>query len=145
MKIIAQGRIEDTGKLHIYNRKQFLEDIRTFLGKEVILTVEKKKRKRTLLQNAYLFGYMYRAVQEGLKDMTGEKYTIEQIHEMFKAMFLKNEIMNKETGETATIPGSTATLSTSEFMFYIEEITKWSAEWLHIIILQPGQQSRISY
>ena len=90
MKLISNASTKK-GKLHIYRRKEFLEDVlRIFPEKELTITVEKKKRSRSLNQNAYYFGVVVKLVREGLLDV-GYRFTFEETHEYLKFMFLKEQ------------------------------------------------------
>lgn len=141
-KIETYGLIKN-GILKISYRNKFIEVLKEFPDCRIKLIIQKIYNKRSLNQNAYLFGYVYAEVQAGIKEIQGEKYTISQIHEMFKMQFLAKEIVNKNTGEIIKIAGSTATLTTVEMMEYISEITKWSDEWLNVIILEPNEQAEL--
>lgn len=139
MKLIYNASTKK-GKLHIYRRKEFIEDVlRIFPEKELTITVEKKKRSRSLNQNAYYFGVVVKLVREGLLDV-GYRFTFEETHEYLKLMFLKEEKVNEQTGEILQTVGSSAGLTTSEFMDFIAEIQQWAAEYLSIEIPEPGEQ-----
>jgi len=139
MKLIYNGKVKDTGKLHINNRNQFLKDILMFLGKEITITVEKKRRTRSLSQNSYYHAVVVKMVREGLIDV-GYKVSIEQTHDLLKKTYLQKDIVNEKSGEILSSTKSTTELSTSEFMDFIAEIQQWATEYLSIEIPDPGTQ-----
>ena len=103
-----------------------------------------KGKKRSHPQNAYYWGVLLDYVRHGLMDVGyREAKDNETVHEMMKAMFLKNKIVNEFSGEEITIAGSTAKLTTLEFSGFIEEIVQWAAEYLSISIPMPNQSMNI--
>jgi len=144
MKIIHNGKIKDTGKLHINNRVQFLKDILVFLGKDITITIEKKKRKRSLSQNAYLHGVVIPMCREGFLAV-GYKYSIEETKTDLKRMFAVYDKVNKNTGEIREYIKDTSDMTTSEMMDFIADIQRWGAEFLSIVIPDPGQPIQIEF
>lgn len=126
------------GNRVLYHALQSLTDGRW------VVTISKSKKKRSNLQNAYYHGVVLNEVKEGLINMGFERHLLdhESIHEMLKNKFLKKDVANEE-GQFITIVQSTASLSTVEFSDFISDIQQWSAEFLGITILDPGQQKEI--
>lgn len=120
MKIapIFYGSVEN-GKLKIRNREKFDEYIANLIG-EVVITVKKKRRTRTVNQNAYYWCILGIAADE-------LGYDPDELHTSFRSMFL--------TDRTTKIPliRSTAKLSTVDFGIYLDKVLKQIAE-LGIII-----------
>ena len=142
MKLKFFGKVKESGALHIFNRKKFDESILYFLGKDVIITIEKKTRKRSLSQNAYLHGVVIPMVQEGFLGV-GYKYSLSETKTDLKRMFAIHEKINKETGEIREYIKETSTMTTVELMDFIEQIQRWAAEYLNIIIPDPNEQLEI--
>lgn len=111
-----------------------------------VVSIAKYKKKRSNSQNAYYHGCIIPAVMDGLVDMGFDKSELnkEVVHEMLKQKFLKKDIAN-EQGEFVTITQSTASLSTIDFMSYIDDIQKWGAVFLSINIPDPETQSEINF
>lgn len=131
-----------SGNLKITDRPSFTSLVATLKDGEYIMTIEKKKRKRSLNQNSYLFGVVVEMVWKGLCDL-GHEVSKEETHEFLKATFNYKEIVNEQTGEIYRIPLSTATLSTVEFNEYVERVVRWAAEFLGIVIPMPNEQIEI--
>lgn len=141
MKIIQDVRIKG-GKLDLKQRNSFLSDIQKLKDGDYLLTIEKKRVKRSLSQNAYYWGCIIPIVKDGLNDV-GYKMTKEAVHEYLKGEFNVTEVINERTGEILKGVGSTSEMSTSQMMDYFAEISRWAAEYLNIQIPEPNEQLRI--
>jgi len=141
LKLIYTGTVTDVIKIH--RKNDFKADVvRHFAGKDITITIERKRRKRSLMQNAYYFGVVLPLVQSGLND-AGYKVSKESTHEFLKATFFKQELVNEQTGEILQTVGSTSQMSTVQMMEYFAEITQWAAEFLNVQIPEPGEQLTI--
>ena len=141
MKLIADIRIEN-GTLKFKQRSTVLSDIAQMRDGEYVMTIERKRRKRSLMQNAYYWGVVVPLVKEGLLDI-GYRMTMEDTHEFLKGRFNIVEKVNEKTGEILKSVGSTSQMTTSQMMDYFAEITQWAAEYLSIQIPQPNEQLKI--
>lgn len=136
MKVIATGIVSQEGKLSLTAEKKFKNDLKAFAGKPVVLTLEKKSRKRSTRQNAYYWGVIIDISVQAFRN-TGHAITPEQVHEIFKYKFLKTVIPNLETGEPLEYIKSTSELSTSDFMDYVAEIQQYMAETFDCYLPDP--------
>jgi len=101
----------------------------------------KSYKHRSNLQNAYYHGCLLPLVLDGLQDAGfNEVKDVATVHELLKKMFLERKIISEKTGDEIGIPGSTARLSTTEFMTFIDEVIQWAAEYLGIQIPLPNEQ-----
>ena len=98
-------------------------------GTEIQVTASKRRKDRTMPQNAYYFGVVVHLIAEH----TG--HTSEEVHEVLKRKFLKRQIITYRGREYA-VPGSTATLSTVEFGEYLDRCIAEAGE-LGIVIPPP--------
>lgn len=109
------------------------------------VTIE-KANKRSLPQNKYLWSCVYPTAVQGFRNRGYDEIrTAEDVHEIFKYKFIKKMYVSKDTGECFESPTSTKKLTTTEFMEYIEDIAKFCAENLHVVILPPNTQSSFMY
>lgn len=94
-------------------------------------------RSRTLPQNAYYHGVVCQLIAEH----TG--YSIDEVHEVLKQMFLKNTIMigNKEYN----VPRSTKELDTVQMEEYLKHIREWASNDLGIYIPMPNEPKPEEY
>lgn len=135
------GKVDETGKLQC-DRQFFADVVKSFSGKEVVITIAKRTKKRSNPQNAYLWGVVYPLLLQGLVDVGYdiEKGSTELIHEWSKKEFLPAIKIERDNGDTLSIPASTAKLTTVEFMEYIERIAQFSAEYLGVVIPPPNTE-----
>lgn len=136
------GSVNDT--LKIVNRKKFDKEIQLFRGKEVEITIRKKRKKRSLSQNNFYWGAVVPIVREALYD-AGIIMNNEETHELLKLKCNPVEVINKKTGEVISTMGSTTKLTTSEFMDYVSKIKHWAREYLNIEIPEPGELLTIEF
>ena len=138
MVIKYNGKVTDKG-LHIYNRSAFDQDIKLFHSKEVTIKIERKKKSRSLDQNAFYWGVVIPLVREGLIDI-GYKVGLNDSHELLKSKFAIKEHINEKTGEVLVSKQSTSTMTTTEFMGYIADIQQFASEYLNIEVPDPNEQ-----
>jgi len=110
------------GKFHPFDKLSFVKEFAKREGKVIFVTIEERKNSRSLDQNAYYWG----VIIELLSEETGMDH--EEMHEALKWQFLK-----KDVSGIATVK-STASLNTSEMGHYIDNIIRWSAEFLGVYI-----------
>ncbi len=95
---------------------------------------------RSIPQNKYYWKVIVPAVKDGLRHAGWEEIkSNEDAHEFIKLMFLTKILINKSTGECKEITGSTASLTTKEFIAFMEEVIKWGAEFLGLQIPFPNE------
>jgi hypothetical protein len=122
------------------NRNFILNAVKTFEGQEVILTIQKAKKRRTTPQNSFYHGVVVPIMQQALKD-SGYLMTNESVHDMLKLRFLKESILvNENTGEYIERIKSTTELTTTQFAEYILDIQKFAVEYFNVIIPDPNQE-----
>lgn len=138
MKLIYNGTVKPSG-LHINNRMRFNDEIQNFAGKEVTITVERKRRKRSLSQNAYFHGVVVPICKDGLNDV-GYQFTLEQTKTKLKEMFAQSEMVNETTGEYLSFTKDTSDMSTGEMLDFIASIQQWATEFLGVYIPDPNKQ-----
>lgn len=148
-ELIYTAQIID-GQVKITNRKGFDEDMKAFEGKRIIMRIKKYNKSRSNKQNAYYHGCVIPYVTDGLVEMGFERRLLsaENVHWMMRERFLREDVPVTEgehAGEFVTMVRSTADLSTTEFMEFIEAIQRWSIEFLGINIPDPGEQSTLEY
>lgn len=134
MKLTYFGRVEN-GVLKLRNRKQLSEDLKRFEGKDVEITFERKRSKRSDNQNRYWWACM---------EILGKElgYRKDEMHEICKFMFLKAEKVDEKTGEVFQYLRSSTELNKMEFADMTSNLIQWASE--HGIILPlPNEQLTI--
>ncbi len=127
----------------IHNRPKMLQDISGLKDMKGLITIQKKKVKRSDHQNRYYWSGVLQCAKQGFYD-AGHSLSKEEIHEVFKRRFLEGkEVINKDTGEAIKIPGTTTILTKSDFSDYISEIKGFCMEWLNCSIPDADEQLTI--
>lgn len=124
------------------NRNIIKSAIASFEGKDIELTIQRKRKVRSNPQNAYYWGVVLPLVQNGLIDATGETRDLNSIHYqiLLPLLSIDREILNLSTGEVINEKITSSEMTTTEFSEYILNIQKWSAEFLGINIPDPNQE-----
>ena len=142
IKLTYTGRVGGD-RIIIHRRKEMEEMIiHHFAGHEIELTIQRKRKRRSLMQNAYYYGVIIPIVCKGLNN-AGYKVGTCETHEFLKSMFNRKDLVNEATGEILQTVGSTAAMSTVDMMDYFESITQWTAEYLNIEIPAPNEQIKL--
>lgn len=136
LKYTITSHVDTCGKLS-RNRKMLSETLLNFKGKDVEITIEKKRKKRSIQQNRLLWLYSTILANE----LGYSKY---EMHEIVKFKFLQKEKADEKTGEIFKYVGSTATLTTTDFAGLINEIIQWAAETFSIVLPLPDEQLEIT-
>ena len=113
----------------------------------LVVRIEPEEKKRTLRQNKYLWGVVYKTivdndpgyfVNDALDALrkTARLSTAEVVHEFCKARFLPSADL---PGLQITVAPSTAKLPRKEFQEYVESIRLWAADELQVFVPDPYQ------
>lgn len=127
MKRIFYGKAEK-GKLILADQQGFNLQICLLEGKEVVVTIAKKTKQRSLNQNRYYFGIVIKLISE----VTG--YTVDEAHDAMRFKFLR--VVNDRGLETAR---STTDLNTAEMELYLSQIRIFASTDLGCFIPDPNQ------
>lgn len=127
------------------NRRQLNEIIQSCEGKEIVITVEKAKKKRTNPQNSFYHGAVIPIMKDALKE-AGHVMTNESVHDLLKLRFLKETILiNEDTGEYIERIKSTTELSTTQFAEFILNIQQFATEYFSVIIPDPNSETTLNF
>jgi len=162
-QILFRTKIKD-GKLSIYEKGKFDTAISVAPDGEYWGTLEKIYNKRSVPQNNSVFGIAYKILKNCLQESTGEIWTIDKVHEFCKdndknqndllpldylerikkewGANPKNQIANKETGETIILPFvvTTTKMQTIEMMEFYSNLQRFAAEWFGVEIPDPDPE-----
>ena len=120
------------------NRNLIKDAIATFENKQVVIKIEKFKKKRSTQQNRFYYGVIIPIVQNCLKE-AGHVMTNESTHDLIKLKFLKETLfVNETTGEVIERIKSTTELSTSQFMDLLAEINNFTFEYFGVSLPSPN-------
>lgn len=121
MKHIITCHVKD-GKPN--NAKKLNEAFKSFEGKDVVVTVENKKSKRSEQQNKYYWSCIVQDEIDCIKKEWGEIWSKDDMHAFNKVYFFGEEKVNKETGEIIKVPKSSITTK-DNFSEAIEKIKQF--------------------
>lgn len=121
------------------NRTLIKNAIESFENKDIMLTFEKPKRKRSNPQNNYLWGILYPITQNAIKNEWGEIWSIEKVHDFYKIQFNVIEKVNQDTGQIIKLPKSTTENTTIQQEEYHLQIREFLKEWFNIDCPLPNE------
>ena len=124
MKNLICGQVKN-GKFEIGDGfKEFSKMLlEKYEGKELNIFIEKRRKVRSLRQNAYYFGLVLKSIS----DYTG--YEMEDLHNHFKTHLLKKKVGNLDTHR------STTSLSTDEFTHFVGKVKEFAKQTIGLEIL----------
>lgn len=107
------------------------------------VTISKAKKKRSLLENNFYWGYFVQYEIDCFYEFWGEKYDKEQVHNWNKVNFFCDIHYVEKTGEVVKLPGSTKDQSTVSFEEKLDDIRQWF--WLNFEykIPYPNEQGEM--
>ncbi len=134
------------GKPVIPRSKALKEAMLAFGDSPWQLVLEKRVKTRSNQQNKYYWSCCINSVLDGLVDVGYPRSDLnsEVVHLMLKDKFLRSELVSDQ-GEVLLIIRDTKDLSTTEFSVYIDDIIRWSSEFLRISIPLPAEQSMMNF
>lgn len=139
--------LKSDGKLIVHRRSamdNWLASLASDNDQAFVLTIEKRKRKRSDGLNRYWWGVVVPVVQRGLNDL-GHDLNKEETHEFLMTNFGYKEIVNEETGEVLRVPGRSSKMTGSEMWEVIDKVVGFAAEHLHETIAMPNEQAIIDF
>ncbi len=129
---VTNGHMSDQAEL------SFLAELAHHDGKDICITVERKRKKRSLNQNAYYWSVVIPAVRRLLEEY-GNEVDDEETHSFLKEHVgkLTASVVGK-SGRRVAITKSSASLSTAEFEEYVLRVMAWAATE-GVIIESPNE------
>jgi hypothetical protein len=137
-KCELSGHISETGEVVIQNKRLLREWASRFKGKNIKIRIERAGSRRSHPQNAYYWSCVVEEIRLALLQL-GHQMTKEETHEFLKGKFNSVSLPNAH-GEAIDVPGTTTTMTKTEFGEYIEKIAQFATEYLGIVLPQPGEK-----
>lgn len=126
------------GKLPDATRITIADAIKGLDGKRVIISVEEKKSRRSLNQNAFYHGVVIPTVRLAFLD-AGTPLTAYECHEiLFGAVVKHTKAITMPDGSIKEVRRSSTDMTTAEWENAMEMIRAWAAQW-GIIIPLPNE------
>lgn len=139
--LVAFGTIQG-GRIRFHDRRGFDDAIRRFRdGAEVEIEVSQRRATRSVQSNRWYWGVIVQLISEH----TG--YTPDELHDVLKMKFIPKRLAicndNGEVVDEFVVGGSTRKMNSRDFSEYCENIRRWAAETLDIVIPDPdGNQTQ---
>lgn len=129
---VKDGHLNDSAELEL------LATFATHEGKQIGITVERKRKKRSLSQNAYYWGVVIPPIQALLNEY-GNDVDEEETHGFLREHIgkLTSSVFDKDGRRMAIVKSSTG-LSTAEFEEYMLKVRAWAAGE-GVQILEPNE------
>jgi len=121
------------------NAKKLNEAFRAFEGKDVIVTIEKIKSKRSEQQNKYYWACVIEDERACIKEQWGELWSKDDMHSFNKVYFFGDEKVIEATGEIVKVPKSSITTK-SDFSEAIEKIKQFFLLQFNYRIREPNEE-----
>lgn len=114
------GTVE-AGHLVIDDRPRFRSAIANLNGKQVEVSIGRRRQVRSLKANAYLWGGVYPYIAQW------SGHDEEEIHAAMKDLHCPKKDLTLPTGEIVSVR-STRLLDLEEFSEYVSKVKRWAAE-----------------
>lgn len=146
-ELLYYSTVSDTGKISVPRRME-QEVGEKFRGQRIEIIFRKKKKHRSSEQNRYYWGVVIPYILEAFIELgndlqEGNPEHAGLIHDFLKRRCLPARQVCDAQGELIELAPSTAGLSTTEMMEYIDRVCLFAAESLNVAIPQPNEQTRI--
>ncbi len=139
------GKVDESGKLHLWGKEQMLRDVKSFAGKDIIMTIRERTKDMSKNQRGYWYAVVVKMIHAHFRE-SGYHYTLKQVDKMLVDMFFYEEHVNENTGTVFRIPLSMEIdggITTKMFNEKKEEIQQWSASELDLYLPDPNEQINI--
>ena len=103
------------------------------------VTVVRYRPRRSDRANAYYWGVAIETFRTFLAEQ-GQWFSPDDVHAFFKDRFLREEVVNEQTGEVVGHrTGSTAKLTTVEFADYLDHVFAWLNDTFGVVVPAPNE------
>ena len=129
--------VEGTPRLRFIEdeRRRFDRWLTTLVGKEIVLSANARGAKRSLDQNAWIWGVAYPLLAETLG------YDRDEIEDMHYALVARCFGTHVDARIGAEVPNARSSkLTTKEFSEYMEWLTRFSAKQFNCVIPLPDEE-----
>jgi hypothetical protein len=137
-KIDLNADIDEQGVFTLNNRQRFVQWCNENIGKNIRVRFTRAYGRRSTPQNSYYWGVVIKEISIRLRDLGHQWLEDEDVHLMMKLKFNHEDVVSEE-GEVLELPKSTTSLTTVEFMEYIDRVRQWAAGFLNIHIPEPNE------
>jgi hypothetical protein len=133
------------GKLQKGITKAIKTELEKHEGKRVVITIERKRKTRSTMQNSYYWGVIVQSLRQCVLEEWGEDLGNEEAHEMLKFQCNYKELVDESTGEVIRMPLTTTNLTTTEMEEYNEKCRKFIFNFFNTVVPLPNEQGTIGF
>jgi hypothetical protein len=127
------------------NRQTLIDALKQFDAKEIKITLERNRNKRSTDQNRYYWGVVVSIWRGLFRDEWGDILSLDETHERLKELFgHKDERVIVSTGELKYITRSTTTYTTTEMMEYQTRCQREAFEMFGAHIPDPNEELELN-
>ena len=123
-------RVLDNGKLPEGVKATLARIIPTYAGKEMVLTLEPAKKRRSLSQNSFFHGPFLDALTDMFLE-AGNDIDRDTVKDIAKEKFGLRVSVTMPDGVIESKPKSTREYTTTEIEEFMEKIRAWAARYDH--------------
>lgn len=138
-KLDLNADIDEQGVFTLHNRQRFVQWCNDNRGKNIRVRFTRAYGQRSTPQNRYYWGVVIKEIGIRLRELGHQWLEDEDVHLMMKLKFNHEDVIS-EYGEVLELPKSTNSLTTVEFMEYIDRIRQWAQGFLDIHIPEPNEK-----
>jgi hypothetical protein len=135
MDVALYALVSDDAKLEMEQPSDLKRVLRGLIGEVVEVIIRKRRSKRSDRANRWYWG----CILEALSEKTG--HTPDELHEYCKARFIPKRLAicdgNGVVIDDRVVGGSTTKLNREEMADFCEEIRRWAAQDLELVIPDP--------
>ena len=119
----------NAGRIPVEVSQNLRSTLEKLNGKTAKITIQEKRKTRSLSQNAFYFGVVIPAIQHMFFE-AGQPVDEQVVHEYLKR-HVGNLTRTLQTpdGKQAAVTRSSTELDTIEWELFIEQIRAWAAQW----------------
>jgi len=120
------------------NRMALAEAITQWEGKDITITIERKRKQRSNQQNRYLHASL--TILKNELNNLGNNFNMEEVKELVKAKFLMVDVVSCEGEIYGQRIKGTHECSTGEMLEFISQMRQWAYDVFNIDIPEPNSQ-----
>lgn len=131
------GFVDDSGVFALDQPDKFRAWVKRFAGHEVVVTVQRKTRKRSLEQNAWLWGVALPLIAEHLGY---DRHELDELHyDLLSVRFGTKAVAPRVPGaHPRIVPSRTSSdMTTTEFSDYMDWVVRYAAQEFGVVIPLP--------
>lgn len=118
---MAQYKLNKQGNTYRVRGEPLKSVFEPLIDGQYLITIQRLHPKRSLGQNARLWGYIYPQILQALNEAEGlQLRSTMDVHMYFTQLRIKGELTDPRTGNVIKLPSSTKEMSTDQLRTYMD-------------------------